>query len=251
MTAPDHRDTVNQLIGWVRDGKPFFQTRFNDGEMLAMFQTRHAAYRSADDSLYFPEIGEALFRMLQELASVKDISCIQIGSSWMQVPDAEAEMFKLCLIQLGLLDRLQWANGHDLLDGVVSGVTLDLLKALRESRRPIILVGKKSIVGVTRCLRATLVEIPPSDWWLSRDRIVPVCDEFAKAGFTFVWCAGIAKSIMWDVWRKHPQSSHLDFGHIFDGIDGSRTREWMRREESPWWGPYQDSFLPYIRSFNP
>ncbi len=252
MNTPNYKDGIRQLTQWVDDGLPFFHSRWNDGEMILLNQTRKPDYVSADGSRMHADIGPNLRRMLGELSDLlttEPDARVQIGSSCWQHPDADSELFLADIQKLDLVRRVRWANGHDLVDGLVTGETLNLLQALRESNRPIAYVSKHDNLQAIYCLRAAFVEIPPIDWWLRRYEIIPACGQMAKSGFTFVWSAGNAKSVSWDIWRRHPQSSHLDFGHIFDGLCGARTREWMRNEEAPWWRPYQDQFLPYVRSF--
>ncbi len=251
-----HVECLSELEGWVRAGRPFCSLRLTDGELWAMFRYRPPTDRTADGNAMSVELGDAIrdtIRGFAEAVLADPDAAIQFGTTAHQHPDETTRWLMGYASSLGIADKLRWINGHDMLDGIVDGSTKVLMQSLSDYRGgQIVLCCDDAVKEACHCLRASYYLIPKPDSWLYRSQVLQYCRPLAKEGYTFVWCCGMGmKPVAWQLFREFPQSSHLDAGHIWDGVFGIESREWLRNKEEPWYTPYFDSFAPWVRSFMP
>lgn len=249
LTVPAH---LRLMAEAVRRREPICHVRFNDGECAAAFKMFPPEQVNGDDHHYFPDVGEALLRMLDEVAVPDPRVLFGSFALWYNdYPIGRA----LC-DHLG--DRFQsirltgelWCQEWE---PIGTDEMLDLLDALRESGRAV-LVSNDLVRDARHCIAAEHVSVPLRDAWLDRDRVRRECFAHAERNpeAVFAWCGGyLAKVLSWETFKRFPRTTHLDFGSTFDGAFGHESREWLRKQESPMWTCYRDVFIPYVRGFVP
>lgn len=257
------QNACDWIIERLERRTPFFATRINDGEMCQMYRTKPEGAllgTDANPAYCHRELGEALSRMLDEMGQTdmenELLDQILIGCSWNtdRADELGQTRFKDDVRGYNLLTA-NWCHEHWPLEGVVDGNTIRLLEVISRTA-PAMLVTCRGLMDARWCMKANGWEVPAEDSWSYRDKVLssslgPV---YAKAGFTFVWCAGGGlKPTAWRLWREFPQSSHIDLGHLFNGAFGMTDYGWLQRQDGPWYQPYfkQGGLKDWVRGFLP
>lgn len=252
---PTIANPADWCISRLREGRPFFAVRFNDGEHTGMYRTRPEGVvlgTDANPATLDYAWGDALNAMLAEMAAHSPEDVL-IGCSW-NTPRADelAQRFAADVGRLGMGD-FNWCNEHWPLDGVVDGSTVRLLETIRKERPyHVVLVTSTPLFPACHCLGATITPVPAADSWGVRNQVHESCQSYAEKGYLFIWAAGVGlKPTAWRLWREFPQSTHLDVGHLFNGAFGLTDYGWLQRKDGPWHEPYFRDFAPWVRSFLP
>lgn len=240
------------IVERMNDGRPFFATRINDGEMIQMFKTQPEGKElgtKANVAWCRHELGDALMRMLEEIA-VHYRDNVLIGCSWnTERADDLCKLFESKVDRLHMRDYC-WCHEHWPLEGVADGSTVRLLEKLRKDRR-VVLVTCKELEDAGVVLGCPVIMAPSADSWLGREEVHRTAEYFAKEGYTFCWCAGAGlKPTAWQLWKEYPQTSHIDLGHLFNGALGLADYSWLQRKDG-WYENYMTWFVPYVRRFLP
>lgn len=246
------RDPIAWLIDRLEHGRPFFNLRFNDGEQILIFKILPETYIMSDSTRVFHDQGAALEVMLREMAAgTSHPDDLLLGCSWWCEPDDLCHRFVELLDSLDMLERFRWCHPHYFLPAVVDGTVFRLLDVLRKAQN-VVLVTNDQFAGARHCLGADLVLAPRSNSWLARSAVYEACVPYAREERTFVWCAGGGvKPAAWNLYRAFPRTSHLDLGHLFDGVFGVEERSWLKDPGSPYHAAYFGGFMPYVRRFVP
>ncbi len=232
---------------------PFFSVRYNDGEMMMMYKTVPEGKMLGTEANLAPanyQLGAELRDMLHAMAEPAGWE-ILIGCSW-NTPRAD----KLCQkfeaeVDYWDMRDFNWCNEHWPLDGVVDGSTQGMIDNLRASGN-VVLVTNERLADARHCLGAKLVQVPMHDSWSDRSRIFKECAAHAQADESckFIWAAGCGlKPTAWRLFWDFPRTSHVDIGHLFNGVFGLRDYGWMKSGSGPWYDPYFSRFAPYVRGF--
>ncbi len=249
------------IIERLKTKHPFFSVRFNDGEMAMMYRTVPEGKILGTDvspALCNYELGDSLSQMLQEMSDYYNyVDGLLIGCSW-NTPRADevCKEFEEDVRALKMAD-FNWCNEHWPLDGVVDGSTIRMLGWLRgdylSTLRYTVLVTCPILESARYCIRAGgYIRCPQANSWEVRESIYKACVPFAAGGYMFVWAAGIGlKPTAWKLWKEFPQSSHIDIGHLFNGAFGLKDYGWLQRGDGPWYKPYFENFVPYVKRFIP
>jgi hypothetical protein len=247
---------VKNPCDWVVDrlktGRSFFTVRINDGEMIQMYRTRPEGSllgTSANPAYTHYELGDAYRSMLEEIAVSDHKDDILIGCSW-NTPRADdlCQHFEKDVHRLGLEDA-NWCNEHWPLDGVIDGSTIRMLEEVK-GRFKSVLVTCPALTVARYVTSSASVVCSASDSWLQRGEVQEAGAWYAERGFTFLWVAGCGlKPTAWKLFKKYPQSSHIDVGHLFNGALGLRDYGWLQRKDGPWYEPYFRDFAPWVNSF--
>lgn len=258
----DVREYLKQVVWWLRADEPFFHTRYNDGEWCAMFNLRKAE-QSNGEHHYTPELCSTLMQTFEELTDkiLDDPSHILLGSARWLCPGISGiqEFDKYIRSKPGLLERARWTTGevwweypNEVNRNVDDKGLIALFDELRMGNHHVVLVSNDGIRDACHCMGADFVRTPPKESWKQVDQILGACSEHVRPGTVFVWCLGFpGKILSWNLWKDYPTTSHLDLGHLFEGICGNPCREWLKQKIGPHYA-YQDRVLkPYVFSFVP
>lgn len=254
-----------QMTKWLEEKQPFCHLRFNDGEANGMFRLVPETATTSGEHRHMRDLGDALLRTLNgiiDFAKEKRGSDVRmlIGSDWIRDSSNNAlRVLRNYLIERGAVKDISWANSDLWYSTVFEAQNIcalfeliALCDELRTNNHNVILVGKKLIEKARYLIGARMLLIPEVDCWNDRVRIFNMCQEFAKEKATFVWCAGLPGKVWgWSIWSQHPDTTHIDAGHLFDGVFGFRNRMWLGRESGEHYRKYEEFFAPYLRSFIP
>jgi hypothetical protein len=258
----DVRGYLQQILWWLRADEPFFHTRWNDGEWCAMFNLRTPDQTNGAHH-YVPELCTAMLQTFNELADaiVDDPSHILLGTArWICPGIAGLQEFdKYIRDNYLLMQRCRWTTGEvwwEYPDEVNQSVTdkglIAMFDELRTDGHHVVLVSNEFVRDARYCMGADFICTPPQESWQAAERILAECKERATPGTVFVWCLGFpGKVLSWQLWKEFPDTSHMDLGHLFEGICGNPCREWLRLKTGPHY-EYQERVLkPYVFSFVP
>lgn len=256
---------LGQMTQWLKAREPFFHTRYNDGEWKSMFKLRRETQRCPRHK-YSREIGLALLETHNEiiggiLAGWKNIL---LGSNWRIATGEDADAYDTYIKgHPKLLERTCWVPGdswyttaEEISEDVDDKGLLHLLDEVREGSHNSVLVGNSQIALARHCLGAQWVDIPSKDGWEVHWKILEDCLQVGNPTSTYVWCAGFpGKVISWKIWRKWPETSHIDLGSLFDCVFRVGIAAWMlRRGDDPHQAHrkfIEQTIEPYVRSFIP
>lgn len=264
----DSRNLLLALTKLVETGVPFYHTRFNAGEALAMSGAANpAATTLSGENKFTDEAGEA---MLATLIGVIQGDCppkpLYLGSYYKYGKLAPRNYYRpsrrlrtivmsikaspnliWCPPGIWYCAELEQINQHP-------GVELmGLLKAInqRSKQLPNLYIGGPRTQSARNCLGAKSVEVPASNAYSDKEalnRILQACTPNTLC----VWAAGFAGKIWaWQVQKHFPNTSHVDVGHLFDAAFGLRSRDWMlcRTLNRIHLQYYTNVIEPYILSF--
>lgn len=263
------RETMEQMIDWLKKKEPFFHTRYNDGEWLSMFHMKSPSDSTSEEHHFTADVGNALFTTFEELSgeiTKKDHGHILIGSNWYlrdELPPAKRFHTHISGKQ-GFVDKVLWCLGDvwyttadERAQTVDSKGTIELIDELRTGDHRVVFVSNQIVKEAKFSLGAEKnILIPQIDAYREYQQILWKCEDLAEDEPTiFVWCGGFpVKSWSYEIWKKFPDCSHIDLGSLFDGVFEHYNRGWLERKESepPHWSHWrylQNTFKPYVRSF--
>lgn len=265
----DVKDTMYEMRRWLCNKEPFLHIRYNDGEWNAMFNLKPTSNTTSGEHHYTKSICTALFNTFEELAKeilTKDASHILVGATWqIEINLDSAQAFDAHIkSKPGLLRKTRWCAGDvwyttadEVAQTVDSKGTIELIDELRTGGHRVILVCNQLVKKAAHCLGAAeTILIPQVDAWKEAQQILWKCqDEADQPGTVFVWCGGFpVKPISWEIYKQFPKCSHIDLGHLFDGVFDHYNRGWLQRAESepPFyshWRYLQQTFKPYVLGF--
>lgn len=258
----DVREYLQQVLWWLRAEEPFFHTRYNDGEWCAMFNLRTTEQTNGEHH-YTSDLCSTLIQTFEELtdAILDDPSHILLGSARWLCPGISGieEFDKYIRRKPGLLESARWTTGevwweypNEVNRNVTDKGLIAMFDELRMGGHHAVLVSNEGIRDACYCMGAGFVRTPPKDAWKQVDQILADCEEILRPDTVFIWCLGFpGKILSWKLWKKHPDTSHLDMGHLFEGICGNPVREWLKQKVGPHY-TYQEKVLrPYVFSFVP
>ena len=257
----DTPELLKTIQEWLTDGKPFFHTRYNDGELFSMFNLR-GPHKSTGEHHYSVEVGQALMQTFKDLMSnlvnkTEMSQRILLGSWWYVDPTHEAAAPIKHWIESNLTPEIQktipW-TASDLWHNVtleeaglcLKNELLDLFSSIRTIDRKVVLVGNSQIANAHYYLNSQFVEIPKTDAFNSDQEIYQRLRELASDENTlFVWCGGFpAKVWSWRIWKEFPNTCHIDAGCIFDGAFGIYNRSWLTTHKGVHWKFYSEVVIP-------
>lgn len=265
----DRDSIIPYIINWVKSDGSFCWNRFNDGELNCMLGLAGPAQSSPGNTQYLPEIRTELIRVFDDIVERLidgkiDRSRFLLGcfhhNEWWHPAVAAFHRWLECYPDLNWRKDIPWSEAEIWYNTAVeeagnygSEGIFDLLTSLRESNRKVVLVGNPQIENAKHCMDSDFVSIPRlKTWESSKATITQINNMISKYGehVIFIWCGGFAAKIwMHDTWTAYPDTSHLDFGHFFDGAFGDLSRSWLRRENGPHRKFYVNRIAPWIRSF--
>jgi hypothetical protein len=259
---------IRLMIDRVRYGIPFCHLRFNDGEALCAWRLREPNEQNNCGHYYMADLGAALRRMLREIAESKT-EHIMLGGYWHTQGhriDQLDEAAQATVSSLGsLMPRMPWVGSDDIVEGLMGPpqssrhsdkpYTLQLFDAVRHSGRKVHLICNPQNHDGRYCLGAACLTIHRINCWVDTPVVTSYCRAMCEESpdSIWVWCCGMSKPWIWDTWRRYPQTTHLDAGHLFDATFGEYNRAYTRRRnrEEEKWRCYEDYFIPYCLSFVP
>ncbi len=249
---------LRRMLEGLQKHEPFCHLRINDGEFNCMFRLRPETERNNCGHFYHGSLAIALLRVLADVQEHPDN--VLLGSYWMtqggKVEGLDEGATALVRHLGDRLPLLPWVGSDDLVKGLTTDwpyLIFDEIRRQAGEGKPTWLIGNNRIFDGRHMLGAYFLPIPRYNCWDDTKRVMDQCRERAdtKDGTTFVWCCGMSKPWIWDVWRAYPSSTHLDAGHLFDACFGEYSRAYTRRRDrsEPVWKAYEDRFIPYCRGF--
>jgi hypothetical protein len=277
---------LRQMCEWLLNDIPFCHLRFNDGEANCAFRLLPPNARNNCGHFYYHSLGDALIGVLKGVFEMvgweRDWSGIpngrphpriMIGSYWMTQGGKLEGLDNPARAMINYFgDRLMgypWVGSDDLVRGLTSDWPYRIFDVIRErcqpwaldrdKARPVFLIGNPQIERGKYMLGQEAEFLPIHryncwDWTADiKQKIERKMAGRENSRAVFVWCCGMAKSWILDAFRKYPNSSHLDAGHLFDACFGEYNRAYTRRRDrsEKLWEAYEDVFQPYCRRFIP
>lgn len=263
---------LQQVVNWLDDDEPFVRFSFNDGEIICMLGLRPESHKNNCGHNYFSDLGNQLKSIFFKANDPKyRRDNVHIASYWpwqaiganveyagalparKEILDVNASAFVNYLTGGSLLDKFNWVDADGLVKTLGQESMVKVIKSIRiQSRfRRVFLVGNPGIAEARHCLAAQFIQIPRYNCWTFTKQLMDVCRPLAEQESIFIWCCGLAKPWIWELWRDFPKTMHFDAGHIFDGVFGDYNRAWLRRNTEEPFLTYNSTFVPFVRSFIP
>ncbi len=244
---------VDWCIERLHTNTPFYTIRINDGEMLCMYRLRPEGERlgtDANPAYVRYGLGDDLRNTLQQIGQHPPDNTL-IGCSW-NTPRQDsmgAGPFNTDVTNYNLKAH-NWADEHWPLDGTTNGSTIRLLTTIRALPQWPVLVTCPRLAGIAKILNTNYIQCPASDSYIARDSIYEQCQFYARQGSpTFLWCAGGGlKPTAYKLFANYPRTTHIDLGHLFNGYYGIHDYGWLTHKTGPWYKPYFEEFVPWLKS---
>ena len=207
--------TYEELVHKIITKEKLDFSRFGDGEMAAVLQTRKKKGAvNADGHEFFPDMGERLLEILKRSPSY------YIGLqnlAYRQRPETIDALTKKYHLNWCKSDILHYANINGRL-----GVFMEALKD-----RDVLLVGPKHLYPLVKKEGWYTVPVPDKNAWLEYDTI----HENIKAllplkEWVVLYCCGMSAGIYIDDFQG--LATQIDCGSIFDPYVGVHSRSYHK-----------------------
>lgn len=235
------REALEQMTLWLRAGTPFCHPRFVDGELNAIIGAKGA---NCDKHRYFRGLGEALHKALMEIAARHPHhGNLLVGGGGWKDPKRNAYVHKHHLVS-----RVPWVPAQVFVAGVLTMTTMRFLNALVATGKSTVVVCNKAVAPVCKRLKARLVLVPARNCWLKRRRVQRDLRSATSPGSIVLYAAGMPAAVwMWDMWKRSPDSTHIDIGHLFDRAFGMDSRQWFHKNTERR-RVYDKHYAPWFRN---
>lgn len=125
---------------------------------------------------------------------------------------------------------VKWYDGRIWRATVEQGQLYPLIRAMREQKLPIILVGPQRIARRIGIPVTQHIVTHPKRVWQERKRIEKEILKFGRPALVAFSASGATKILIHNLWPAIGQHSYLiDFGAMWDGLCGFKTRPFHRR----------------------
>ncbi len=253
-------DALHEIVGKVRSGTPQCHVRYADGEFYSI--TGRVGL-NADGQGFMPDtLGAELHDTLKRIADEKRPNVL-VGGDWrrpLQTWDY--------LVNNGFHCSVPWCPVQLFVMGIESGLTMDLLVAVRDSPGKKYLVANDIVGQVAPALGATLVRVnlpavkirqlcdtnvvDPSGYGPNGAYAdMPEVEKFFRTtladGDIVIWCAGLGcKPSLYRMFAERPLTTHIDMGCFFDLAVGMVSRTWMTSPPDARQKCYLDKYVPWF-----
>ena len=231
---------LDQLLDWVRGGLPCCHVRFNDGEFWSIMGRSGP---NADRQEHLPlTLGRDLATTLHRIATEQPDRC-QCAGYW-DVPTNTEEWLR----GQRLAETIPWVrNGQAFVDGIESGQTLALLKAIVAAPGRRFLVANNRVCQCAAALRAEPMIIRYGGAYEDMPSVEGLLLRQLQPGDFVLWAAGLGcKPTLYRLWRDSPGTSAIDIGCLFDLAVGMITRTWMTPPPDKRQQIYLDTIKPWL-----
>jgi hypothetical protein len=221
------RHEVQHYVNLLHTGKPFGLARYGDGEWRCILG--EIGGKNSNGCTFTEEICDALRKVLHKNSSYEH-AVLRIAR------DKLGKRIGNFLSLNGI--KVEWTIGNTFLDESFKGKLWPLIAALR--KRKIVYVGPEYLRPIKDIFfkYVAYVEIPPIDAYKEQGRIIPEMlhaveqHEANLVGFS----AGHHKHLFAEALWKHfnEQVSFIDFGCIWDGYLGKKSRKFLRKGQYDW-----------------
>ncbi len=252
---------VTENLQWlteaVRSGEPFTHLRWNDGEAKTMLGLVGEDATTSHEHHCYKDLGERLLSSFTEMCQESRNTCMSVGSYICDEPySLYADELLAYVAEKKLAEGVPWATGdvwYSRDELVSADLIKGLLQAVRESGRwrDVVLVSNSTVEPARWCLKSFYVEVPKVNAWETREQVRSRLLQYDGDNTLFVWCSGLPGKVWaWELHKVYPGTSHLDLGHLFDGVYGLENRAWQKRKAGLHYREYTDIFAPWVRSFH-
>jgi len=242
-------EQLRLMTSWLKEGRPFFHTRYNDGEATAMFGLKGENDVNTDGHRYFRDMGRRLTQTYHRVCCAsawKDN--IIVGSWWPEDPTHEAAEL---LQAVDAAIYVRWCHSDLWFDeqaeaiGECAGEELmEFLGALLT--RPLVVVGCEALFG-----HAEHVPTEADNAWDEHNTIIREAMQAANGTYNnvFLWACGFTGKVASEaVWNAYPNTTHIDVGALLSALAGNPIRDWMKKPNGTHWRYLQDVVVPKLRS---
>ncbi len=248
-------ETLERMQTLLERRIPFVRIRYGDGEAKTMLHLVGEGATTSGEHHCFRDLGKALLLAFDEMRAADGVllgACPYPENSYPELDAMIDHMGKHPTAGTPV-----WASGDAwyTTEGEVKGEVADvvaLLETIRHDTRVKVLACNPTVAEARHCLGAHHLWLPQRDAWLAREGVLRAAGSLAEQGAVFVWCGGIAcKPWMWDLFKEFPLSTHIDMGHLFDGVFGHRNRGWLTYPDGHHLRYLRDVLIPHVRRFVP
>ena len=206
--------TYDNLIADLKAETPVSLSRHGDGEWACILGKDGG---NCDGHRYFPEMGEALRRVLERRGAYY---------KGMQPKAIEDMGFEIdSWLDIHLLDQL-WCNADIIHNASIESKLKQLTNTIRG--RKVVLVGAPHLAPLAKIHSWTHIETPPKNAWLAYEYIKGQCLEEGGDVVMFS-CGMMANVLIDDLWHLYgDKCCFIDTGSVFDPMVGVATRRYHR-----------------------
>lgn len=213
---------LSWYVSRLRAGSPFSLTKHSDASLYCMQGKPGGDCNGCD---YTPELRQGL------LDSVR-YSAPGFYHGVQRLTDRDNESFAYLLATNGIRDRV-WIDTGILASQFVDGGLYPLVEALRELGERVVVVSNPWVaVNVARILPKSLgLSVPKSNAYNERGEII---DDISHSpnlprcqGIYLLSCGMAACALIPQLHARHPDSSFIDVGHLWDALLGNKIRHYQ------------------------
>lgn len=204
--------TFDIMLNMIRESIPFSYARFGDGEWNAILQKKPGG-RNCDGHEYFPELGQALRRVLEERPDY--YLGLQNLAREQNTGNKEFDW----LVALN-----HWTDNEILHRASIKGRLKEFFAALTGCR--VIMVGNPSLANVP-FRYDWLIEIPVNDCWTKYELTKASIGSFIKRGDVVLYSASMMSEVLIHDF-KDAGITQIDCGSVFDPYVGKQTRTYHK-----------------------
>lgn len=245
---------LDRITSYLVGEAPFCHVRIVDGELNSATYSRPEKEIN-DGHHYTKELAVSLDRVLREILTFTPSVPLIVGGT--VYPNGKHRDY---LIGLGFKfdDPTTtnyapdgWVPCQVMVEGATTLRSLPLVAKLMHlgSDGRLFLVGNKRIRGACG---SQMIEVSQLDSINDTSRVVAtICDPSKiRSGCVVCYCAGMAaKPMLWECFKRRPDLTHLDAGHLFDRAYGIQNRTWHHDKGSIRQKNYDKFYIPLIRAF--
>lgn len=218
---------LEHYLDLIRAAECWRFSRWGDGEWRAVFQN-HPGKHNCDGHLYFPDMGRALYQVLQGYSPSDHYTMgLQPLAQRLYGPRIDR-----LVSQFGW-PKGAWHNADVFHRASGNGRINDVIAACRT--RPILMVGPAYLESWCRQVfpGSQFVTVPIKDCWLERSRVLEEITEALRGqiatGIVALSCSMMAEVLIDDLDLRFPkQHLFVDFGSVWDPYAGRQTRKYHK-----------------------
>lgn len=203
--------TYDMILENIRTGTPFSYARYGDGEWNAILQKKPGG-RNCDGHEYFPDLGDALRRILDSRPSY------YMGLQRLATEQNAGDKLFDYLVAIN-----KWTDNEIMHRASIKGRLNEFFDVLKDQR--IIVVGNESLK--TLFSDGIHVSIPEKNCWKQYELIKTVIASLISENKIVLYCASMMSEVLIDYFSERGLIQ-IDCGSVFDPYCGKLTRSYHK-----------------------
>lgn len=216
---------TSHIAARIRQNKPLLYIRFSDGQFISMLGSGGKGNRNCDGHYWYhegmkSEMRKAFHESIRASADTDSI-VVEMPRCWSEWSAGREFVSSL---ESEYRNRMRWWTiwRH----AMESGEVFELLDALRDTNRQIVMLGTEKNRSVGDAIGANYLTCP-SPAYDFLDQIEEACRTVMRDGCVLLSSIGLATPcLLWRLWTG--SETLIDFAHTPDALRGVPIRQYLR-----------------------